>query len=78
MGRLKEDKMKRLAIFLALAAMPAASAFGSGDSLGVSPMVALFLGAAALIVVCQTIPAMILFYSMLKGLLPAGVKRRVA
>jgi len=70
--------MKRLAIFLAAMTLPAALAFGGGEAMGVSPLVALFLGMGALIVVCQTVPAVILFCSLVKGLLPAGVKRRAA
>jgi hypothetical protein len=52
-----------------------AFAAGTGVAKGSSFLMILFLGFAALIVVFQFIPGLVLFYSMLKGLFTAAPKR---
>ncbi len=44
------------------------------ETAGTSLLVLLFLGFGALIVVCQLIPSLVLFYSMLKGLFESAAK----
>lgn len=43
-------------------------ASGDGESAGISLLMLLFLGFGALIIVCQLIPSLMLFCSMIKGL----------
>lgn len=52
---------------------PALASSGQ-ESVGTSLLVLLFLGFGALIVVCQLIPGLVLFCSMLKGLFDSAAK----
>jgi len=52
---------------------PALASSGQ-ESVGTSLLVLLFLGFGALIVVCQLIPSLVLFCSMLKGLFNSAAK----
>ena len=45
------------------------------ESTGSSLLVILFLGFGALIVVCQLVPGLVLFCSMIKGLFSRSVKK---
>ncbi len=55
-----------------------AFAAGTGVAKGSSFLLILFLGFAALIVVFQFIPGLVLFFSMLKGLFTAAPKKSEA
>lgn len=54
-------------------ATPALASSGQ-ETMGTSLLVLLFLGFGAFIVVCQLIPSIVLFYSMLKGLFDSAAK----
>jgi hypothetical protein len=51
-----------------------ALAFSGQDTMGPSLLLLLFFGFGALIVVCQFIPSLVLFCSMMKGLFSKAVK----
>jgi hypothetical protein len=55
-----------------------AIAAGTGVAKGSSFLMILFLGFAALIVVFQFIPGLVLFYSMLKGIFTGAPKKSEA
>ena len=57
-------------------AVPALAA-GSGATTGASLLVALFFGFGALIVVCQLIPSMLLFCSMIRGLFGGAANKSI-
>jgi hypothetical protein len=65
----KEDAMKIMMKILAVVAVWATPALASKDAetMGGSPLVLIFLGFGALIVVFQMIPSLLFFVSMLKG-----------
>lgn len=46
-----------------------------GETMGSSLFVILFLGFGALIIVCQLIPGLMLFCSMMKGLFGKAIKK---
>jgi hypothetical protein len=66
----KEDAMKTIIGIIAVlgATTSLALAGESVEATGTSLLVFLFLGFGALIIVCQLIPGVLLFCSMLKGL----------
>jgi hypothetical protein len=74
---LKEDAMKTLitTILAVLGWVVPAIAAGTTVATGSSVLVILFLGFAAIIVVFQFIPGLLLFFSMLKGLFTAAPKK---
>jgi hypothetical protein len=67
--------MKLLMTILAALTINATPVLASSDQepIGASLLVVLFLGFGALIVVCQLIPSLVLFYSMIKGLFDGAV-----
>ena len=62
-------------IFAVLSLVTPALAAGGGVG-GSSVLLVMFLGFFALVVVFQFIPALVLFYNMLKGLFSAAVHRK--
>lgn len=50
-------------------------AAGSQETMEISGLLILFLAFGALIIVCQLIPCLLLFYSMLKGLFDSTAKK---
>ncbi len=68
--------MKLATAILTVIMANATSALASGgqETTGTSLLVLLFLGFGAFIVVCQLIPAIVLFCSMLKGLFESAAK----
>jgi hypothetical protein len=74
--REKEEAMKRITMILAailLTTTPVLASSGQEVG-GTSLLVLLFLGFGALIVVCQMVPSLMLFCSMLKGLFGSAAK----
>ena len=69
--------MKTLIRTLTVKLASAAPAFAAGarDGKGTSILIALFLGFAALVVLFQFIPGLVLFASMLKGLFTSVTKK---
>jgi hypothetical protein len=72
----KEEAMKLMTAILMAIMVNAKSVLASGgqETMGTSLLVILFLGFGAFIVVCQLIPATVLFCSMLKGLFDSSAK----
>jgi len=70
--------MKLITMITAImvAATPALAS-GGEETIGTSLLVILFLGFGVLIVVCQLIPGLVLFCSMLKGLFDSAAKNTV-
>jgi hypothetical protein len=68
--------MKLMTAILTAITVNATSAQASGgqETMGTSLLVFLFLGFGAFIVVCQLIPSIVLFCSMLKGLFDSAAK----
>lgn len=63
-------------IIAVLGATTSLAIAGEGvETNGSSLLVILFLGFGALIIVCQLIPGLVLFYSMIKGLFSRSVKK---
>jgi hypothetical protein len=52
-------------------------ASGGEETTGTSLLVFLFLGFGALIIVCQLIPSLLLFFSMIKGLFETAVHKSI-
>lgn len=71
----KEEAMKLITVLTAIMvkATPALASSGQ-ETMGTSLLVLLFLGFGVLIVVCQLIPSLVLFCSMLKGLFDSAAK----
>ncbi len=68
--------MQTIITVIALGITTSPALAGEGREIMVSSLVAvLFLGFGAIIVVCQLIPGLMLFCSMLKGLLGKGEER---
>lgn len=69
--------MKTLMITVAaiVATTTPVSASSGPETIGTSLLVILFLAFGALIVVCQSIPGLVLFFSMMKGLFTVGAKK---
>jgi hypothetical protein len=63
-----------IAAAIAAGAAPLAASDGT-EAAGTSLLVILFLGFGALIVVCQLVPGLVLFCSMIKGLFSGSVKK---
>lgn len=63
------------AVIITLASVAPALAAESSDVKGTSILLILFLGFAALIIVFQFIPGLVLFVSMLKGLFARAPKK---
>lgn len=76
-GNSKEDAMKSITRIIAvLGATTSLAIAGEGaETNGSSLLVILFLGFGALIIVCQLIPGLVLFCSMIKGLFSRSVKK---
>lgn len=72
----KEEAMKLIITVLTAIMVEATPALASSgqETMGISLLVLLFLGFGALIVVCQLIPSLVLFCSMLKGLFDSAEK----
>jgi hypothetical protein len=72
----KEEAMKLIIAILTAITVNATSALASSgqETMGTSLLVLLFLGFGAFIVVCQLIPSIGLFCSMLKGLFDSAAK----
>lgn len=72
----KEEAMKLITAILTTIMINATPALASSgqETMGTSLLVILFLGFGAFIVVCQLIPSIILFCSMLKGLFDSAAK----
>ena len=72
----KEEAMKLIITVLTAIMVKATPVLASSgqESVGTSLLVLLFLGFGALIVVCQLIPSLVLFCSMLKGLFDSTAK----
>jgi hypothetical protein len=72
--------MKRMITTLVTAILLGATpvlASGGEEPMGTSLLVSLFLGFGALIVICQLIPSVLLFSSMIKGLFDAAVHKSI-
>jgi hypothetical protein len=72
----KEEAMKLITAILTaimLTTTPVLASNGQ-ETMGASLLVLLFLGFGALIVVCQLIPSLMLFCSMIKGLYDSAAK----
>ena len=69
-------KIMTIAATIAATTQPLAASNGT-EAAGTSILVILFLGFGALIVVCQLIPGLVLFCSMIKGLFGSAVKKTV-
>lgn len=71
-----EEAMKLITAILTAIMVNATSALASSgqETMGASLLVLLFLGFGAFIVVCQLIPSIVLFCSMLKGLFDGAAK----
>lgn len=72
--------MKRMITTLVTAMLLSAApvlASGVEETMGTSILVFLFLGFGALIIVCQLIPSMLLFISMIKGLFESAVNKSI-
>ena len=69
--------MKLIMTVLAMMMVKATTvlAAGSQETMELSGMLILFLAFGALIIVCQLIPCLVLFYSLLKGLFESTVKK---
>jgi len=72
----KEEAMKLIITVLTAIMVKATPALASSgqETMGTSLLVLLFLGFGALIVICQLIPGLVLFCSMLKGLFDSAAK----
>ncbi|MFH1911763.1 MAG: hypothetical protein ABIK91_07070 [Pseudomonadota bacterium] len=72
----KEEAMKLIITVLTAIMVKATPALASSgqETMGTSLLVLLFLGFGALIVICQLIPGLVLFCSMLKGLFGSAEK----
>ena len=72
----KEEAMKLIITVLTAIMVKATPALASSgqETVGTSLLVLLFLGFGVLIVVCQLIPSLVLFCSMLKGLFDSATK----
>lgn len=72
----KEEAMKLIITVLTAIMVKATPALASSgqETMGTSLLVLLFLGFGVLIVVCQLIPSLVLFCSMLKGLFDSAAK----
>ena len=72
----KEDAMKTIMRVIAILGITTSLALAGegGETMGTSLFVILFLGFGALIIVCQLIPGLMLFCSMMKGLFGKAVK----
>jgi hypothetical protein len=72
----KEDAMKTIIGIIAVLGTTTSLALAgeSAEATGTSLLVFLFLGFGALIIVCQLIPGVLLFCSMLKGLFAKSFK----
>jgi hypothetical protein len=66
--------MKRLILTITAATLAATPAYAASETGEVGLLMWMFLGFGALIVVMQTIPGMILFGSMLKGMFSKSAK----
>jgi hypothetical protein len=62
-------------VILSLASVAPALAANGGEVKGISFLLILFLGFAALIIVFQFIPGLVLFVTMLKGLFTRASKK---
>jgi hypothetical protein len=73
---MKEDVMKIIAAILTVIVADAAPAIAAAEpeTTGISLLMLLFIGFCALILVCQLIPSVMLFSSMLKGIFSSGLK----
>jgi hypothetical protein len=73
----KEAAMKLITAILAMMMVKATTvlAAGSQETFEISGLMILFLVFGALIIVCQLIPCLVLFYSMLKGLFDSTAKK---
>jgi hypothetical protein len=73
----KEDAMGTLmkTLLVTLASVAPALASNGGEGKGSSLLLILFLGFAALIIVFQFIPGLVLFLTMLKGIFTAAPKK---
>jgi hypothetical protein len=69
--------MKLIITILAVMMVKATTvlAAGSQETMEISGLMILFLVFGALIIVCQLIPCLVLFYSMLKGLFDHTAKK---
>lgn len=69
--------MKLVITLLAVMMVKATAALAAGtqETMEISGMMILFLAFGALIIVCQLIPCLVLFYSMLKGLFESTAKK---
>jgi len=69
--------MKLIITILAVMMVKATTvlAAGSREAMEISALMILFLAFGALIIVCQLIPCLVLFYSMLKGLFDSTAKK---
>jgi len=65
-------------LIVTLAWVAPALASGGNEGKGSSFLLVLFLGFAALIIVFQFIPGLVLFFTMLKGLFTAAPKKATA
>jgi hypothetical protein len=72
----KEEAMKLITAILTAIMLTTAPVLASSgqETMGTSLLVLLFIGFGALIVVCQMIPSLMLFCSMIKGLYDSAAK----
>jgi hypothetical protein len=78
-NEIQEEAMKLIITILTAIMVNATSALASSgqETMGASLFVLLFLGFGAFIVVCQLIPSIALFCSMLKGLFDGVAKSTI-
>jgi hypothetical protein len=73
----KEEAMKLVITMLAMMMVKATTVLAAGnqETMEISGMMIIFLAFGALIIVCQLIPCLVLFYSMIKGLFESTAKK---